>query len=182
MARIRLPADGRGFLLTQKVRRPAAATCWSFGADSTSAATCAPAITFPSQTARAQRRALSSHRGRRRRAQAQGAGGEAVAKATASRLQRRDWVRIRRPNGPKKGKSQPEGWRLRGKKAGNVLLSHSVRCSTIGANGFDCRVRDGIGSGTVAMVTGKVVTISCVSLVLRDPDCKPWDRRGVLEL
>ena len=38
-------------------------------------------------------------------------------------------------------------------KPGNVLLFHRLSDSTIGADRFHGRVRDGIGWGTVAMVT-----------------------------
>ena len=36
---------------------------------------------------------------------------------------------------------------------GGDLLSHVLRRSTIGAEGFDGRVRDGIGLGSLAMTT-----------------------------
>ena len=39
------------------------------------------------------------------------------------------------------------------RRPGGDLLSHTLRCSTIGAKGFHVRVRDGIGWGTPAMTT-----------------------------
>ena len=38
-------------------------------------------------------------------------------------------------------------------RPGGDLLSHTLRCSTIGAKGFHVRVRDGIGWGTLARTT-----------------------------
>ena len=38
-------------------------------------------------------------------------------------------------------------------KPGNVLLSHILRQSTIGAEGLNFRVRDGIGCGPFAIIT-----------------------------
>jgi hypothetical protein len=38
-------------------------------------------------------------------------------------------------------------------RPGSDLLSHTLRCSTIGANGFHGRVRDGFGWFTVAITT-----------------------------
>ena len=38
--------------------------------------------------------------------------------------------------------------------AGNVLLSHVLRQSTIGAEGLDFRVRNGIGYGPFAIIAG----------------------------
>ena len=43
------------------------------------------------------------------------------------------------------------------KKPGDVLLSHTENpCSTIGAKELNFRVRDGIGCGLFAMITGKL--------------------------
>jgi hypothetical protein len=39
--------------------------------------------------------------------------------------------------------------------AGNVLLFHALRQSTIGAEGLDFRVRNGIGYNTFAIITGE---------------------------
>ena len=41
---------------------------------------------------------------------------------------------------------------------GNDLLFHALRQSTIGANSFHGRVRDGIGCLSVAIVTRKLVS------------------------
>ncbi len=38
-------------------------------------------------------------------------------------------------------------------RPGGDLLSHTLRCSTIGAEGFHFRVRDGIGCGPLAIAT-----------------------------
>ncbi len=38
-------------------------------------------------------------------------------------------------------------------RPGDVLLSHTLRCSTIGAEGFHGRVRDGIGCRPLAITT-----------------------------
>ena len=38
-------------------------------------------------------------------------------------------------------------------RPGSDLLSHTLRCSTIGAKGFHVRVRDGIGWDTLAITT-----------------------------
>ena len=39
------------------------------------------------------------------------------------------------------------------RRPGSDLLSHTLRCSTIGAKGFHGRVRDGIGWFTLAITT-----------------------------
>ena len=39
------------------------------------------------------------------------------------------------------------------RRPGGDLLSHTLRCSTIGAEGFHCRVRDGIGCRPLAITT-----------------------------
>ena len=39
------------------------------------------------------------------------------------------------------------------RRPGNDLLSHTLRCSTIGAKAFNFRVRDGIGFRRFAIVT-----------------------------
>jgi hypothetical protein len=39
------------------------------------------------------------------------------------------------------------------RRPGNDLLSHTLRCSTIGAEAFNGRVRDGIGFRRFAIVT-----------------------------
>lgn len=44
------------------------------------------------------------------------------------------------------------GWHSLG-RPGGVLLSHALRRSTIGAEGFHGRVRDGIGCFALAMAT-----------------------------
>ena len=38
-------------------------------------------------------------------------------------------------------------------RSGDDLLSHTLRCSTIGAEGLHGRVRDGIGCGPLAITT-----------------------------
>ena len=49
---------------------------------------------------------------------------------------------------------------------GNDLLFHTLRQSTIGANSFHGRVRDGIGCLSVAIVTRKLVSIKLFSVRL----------------
>ena len=41
-------------------------------------------------------------------------------------------------------------------RPGNVILSHTLRCSTIGAEGLHCRVRNGIGCGPLAITTRSI--------------------------
>ena len=41
-------------------------------------------------------------------------------------------------------------------RPGSDLLSHALRRSTIGAEEFDDRVRDGIGYGLLAITTGPI--------------------------
>ena len=53
---------------------------------------------------------------------------------------------------------------------GNVLLFHVLRQSTIGANSFHVRVRDGIGCLSVAIVTRKLIsnkTFLCTTIVIK---------------
>ena len=52
------------------------------------------------------------------------------------------------------------------KNPGNDLLFHALRQSTIGANSFHGRVRDGIGCLSVAMVTRKLISIKLFSVRL----------------
>ena len=49
---------------------------------------------------------------------------------------------------------------------GNDLLFHVLRQSTIGANSFHGRVRDGIGCLSVAIVTRKLISIKLFSVRL----------------
>ena len=44
-------------------------------------------------------------------------------------------------------------WFIRSSRPGGDLLSHTLRCSTIGAEGFHGRVRDGIGCRPLAITT-----------------------------
>src|SRR3546814_6374033 len=44
-------------------------------------------------------------------------------------------------------------WLRRSSRPGSDLLSHALRRSTIGAEGFHGRVRDGIGCSSIAMAT-----------------------------
>ena len=50
------------------------------------------------------------------------------------------------------------------KNPGNDLLFHALRQSTIGANSFHGRVRDGIGCLSVAIVTRKLISIKLFSV------------------
>ena len=50
------------------------------------------------------------------------------------------------------------------KNPGNDLLFHVLRQSTIGANSFHGRVRDGIGCLSVAIVTRKLISIKLFSV------------------
>ncbi len=52
------------------------------------------------------------------------------------------------------------------KNPGNDLLFHFLRQSTIGANSFHGRVRDGIGCLSVAIVTRKLDCIKLFSVRL----------------
>mgnify|MGYP006865126227 CR=1 FL=1 len=49
------------------------------------------------------------------------------------------------------------------RRPGGDLLSHALRRSTIGAEGFHGRVRDGIGCGTLAMTTRPAKTRSMLT-------------------
>ena len=55
------------------------------------------------------------------------------------------------------------------KNPGNDLLFHALRHSTIGANSFHVRVRDGIGCLSVAIVTRKLLvkTFLCTFIVIK---------------
>ena len=56
---------------------------------------------------------------------------------------------------------------------GNDLLFHILRHSTIGANSFHGRVRDGIGCLSIAIVTRKLISIKLFSVRLY---CNQADR------
>ena len=54
--------------------------------------------------------------------------------------------------------------KLKSKNPGNDLLFHALRHSTIGANSFHGRVRDGIGCLSVAIVTRKLISSKLFSV------------------
>ena len=56
---------------------------------------------------------------------------------------------------------------------GNDLLFHALRQSTIGANSFHVRVRNGIGCISVAMVTRKIISIKLFSVRIINIAIKP---------
>ena len=66
-------------------------------------------------------------------------------------------------------------------RPGDDLLSHALRRSTIGAEGFHVRVRDGIGWGTLAMATGSSGR-RAASFSSRSDAAQRGQRRGCLVL